>query len=130
MNFWETYEKLCLNAHKKPTQVGRELSISSSTITQWKNGSIPGGEKLMQIADYFGVSIDYLVGRTEDSTVENENIFTVSSRPVQQAQKETKEEPKQDGVTNEFFKVFEALDWSDKLDTMQFARDRMRKESV
>jgi len=123
MNFWQTYEKLCFDAHKKPTQVGRELSISSGTITQWKNGSMPGGEKLMQIADYFGVSIDYLVGRTENSNAETENIITVSSRSVQKAQ----EEPKQDGVTSEFFKVFEALDWSDKIDTMQFARDRMRK---
>ncbi len=123
MNFWQTYEKLCSNAHKKPTQVGRELSISSGTITQWKNGSMPGGEKLMQIADYFGVSIDYLVGRTEDSITENENVSIVSHS----AQEESKEEPKTDGVTSEFFKVFEALDWSDKLDTMQFARDRMRK---
>ena len=127
MNFWQTYEKLCFDAHKKPTQVGRELSISSGTITQWKNGSMPGGEKLMQIADYFGVSIDYLVGRTENSNAETENIITVSSRLVQKTQEESKEEPKTDGITSEFFKVFEALDWSDKIDTMQFARDRMRK---
>ena len=123
MNFWETYERLCAKVNKKPTQVGRELSISSGTITQWKNGSIPGGEKLMQIADYFGVSIDYLVGRTEESVSETENVISVS-RSMQQ---EPKEETKQDGITSEFFKVFEALDWSDKLDTMQFARDRMRK---
>ena len=127
MNFWQTYEKLCSAVNKKPTQVGRELSISSGTITQWKNGSMPGGEKLMQIADYFNVTTDYLLGRTEDSTSETENIITVSSRQVQKPQEEAKEEPKQDGVTNEFFKVFEALDWSDKIDTMQFARDRMRK---
>ena len=123
MNFWETYERLCAKVNKKPTQVGRELSTSSGTITQWKNGSIPGGEKLMQIADYFGVSIDYLVGRTEESVSETENVISVS-RSMQQ---EPKEETKQDGITSEFFKVFEALDWSDKLDTMQFARDRMRK---
>ena len=123
MNFWETYERLCAKVNKKPTQVGRELSISSGTITQWKNGSIPGGEKLMQIADYFGVSIDYLVGRTEESVSQTENVISVS-RSMQQ---EPKEGTKQDGITSEFFKVFEALDWSDKLDTMQFARDRMRK---
>ena len=68
MNFWETYEKLCLNVGKKPTQAGRELSISPASITQWKNGSIPSGEKLIQIADYFGVSIDYLLGRVGEQT--------------------------------------------------------------
>ena len=127
MKFWSVYENLCLNAGKKPNSVGRELGISPGTITQWKNGSMPGGEKLMQIADYFGVSIDYLVGRTENSNAETENIITVSSRQVQKTQEESKEEPKTDGITSEFFKVFEALDWSDKIDTMQFARDRMRK---
>jgi len=127
MKFWSVYENLCLNAGKKPNSVGRELGISPGTITQWKNGSIPGGEKLMQIADYFNVTTDYLLGRTEDSTSETENIITVSSRPVQKIQEEAKEEPKQDGVTSEFFKVFEALDWSDKIDAMQFVRDRMRK---
>ena len=123
MKFWEIYERLCLDENKKPSTVGRELGISPGTVAQWKNGSMPGGEKLMQIADYFGVSIDYLVGRAEDSTTENENIITVSSRSVQKAQ----EEPKQDGVTSEFFRVFEALEWADKLDTMQFVKDRMRK---
>ena len=121
MNFWETYEKLCSNIGKKPTQVGRELSISPASVTQWKNGSIPGGEKLVQIADYFNVTTDYLLGRTEE--VPAESVISVSY--PEQEEREVKSKP--DGMTSEFFKVFETLDWADKLDTMNFVRDKVRK---
>ena len=121
MNFWETYEKLCSNIGKKPTQVGRELSISPASVTQWKNGSIPGGEKLVQIADYFNVTTDYLLGRTEE--IPAESVISVSY--PEQEEREVKSKP--DGMTSEFFKVFETLDWADKLDTMNFVRDKVRK---
>ena len=31
-----------------------------------ENGAIPNGEILLKIADYFNVSIDYLMGRTDN----------------------------------------------------------------
>lgn len=72
MNFWDTYESLCFKFGKKPNPVGKDLGISSGTISQWKNGSIPSGEKLIQIAEYFNVSVDYLLGREDVSVVSND----------------------------------------------------------
>ena len=72
MNFWDIYESLCFKFGKKPNPVGKELGISSGTISQWKNGSIPSGEKLIQIAEYFNVSVDYLLGRKDASVVPND----------------------------------------------------------
>ena len=72
MNFWDIYENLCFKFGKKPNPVGKELGISSGTISQWKSGSIPSGEKLIQIAEYFNVSVDYLLGR-EDNYMESYN---------------------------------------------------------
>ena len=66
MKFWETYQKLCLDSGKRPNPVGKELGISTGSIAQWKNGSIPSGETLIKIADYFNVSVDYLLGRTDE----------------------------------------------------------------
>lgn len=43
--------------------VVKELSIATGSVTKWKNGSIPNGETLVKLADYFNVSIDYLLGR-------------------------------------------------------------------
>lgn len=68
MKFWETYQKLCLDSGKRPNPVGKELGISTGSIAQWKNGSVPSGETLVKIADYFHVSVDYLLGRTENTS--------------------------------------------------------------
>lgn len=39
--------------------------ISKGNVTRWKNGSIPNGDTLIKLADYFDCSIDYLLGRTD-----------------------------------------------------------------
>lgn len=44
----------------------RELNLSTSKGTAWRGGSIPKGDVLTKIADYFHVSIDYLLCRTDD----------------------------------------------------------------
>ena len=64
MYFWECFENLCKQRHIKPNQVGKELNIAASSITGWKQGSPPNSERLIAIADYFGVSTDYLLGRS------------------------------------------------------------------
>lgn len=43
-----------------------DLGISKNSFQYWeKNGNIPSGAILQKIADYFGVSTDYLLGRDE-----------------------------------------------------------------
>lgn len=68
MTFWETFNRLCETKGKKPHPVGKELGIASATITQWKNGSIPSGEKLILLSEYFGVTTDYLLGNETAGT--------------------------------------------------------------
>lgn len=60
---YEIFEKL-LSAHNVTSyRVSKETGIPSSTFTDWKNGrSTPKNEKLQKIAEYFGVTIDYLMG--------------------------------------------------------------------
>lgn len=53
----------------EPRGVSKKLSesmgISTGNISDWKSGkSKPTAEALLKIADYFNVSIDYLLGRT------------------------------------------------------------------
>lgn len=44
-----------------------DLNTSQNTISRYETGERePGISELIQIADYFNVSIDYLVGRTEN----------------------------------------------------------------
>lgn len=62
--FIDVLEKLCQENKTTVTQVLKALGLSTSKGTAWRNGSIPNGEILEKLADYFGVSIDYLMGRT------------------------------------------------------------------
>lgn len=44
-----------------------DLDMSQNTISRYESGERePGIAELIRIADYFRVSIDYLVGRTDD----------------------------------------------------------------
>lgn len=44
-----------------------DLNTSQNTISRYETGERePGINELIKIADYFDVSIDYLVGRTEN----------------------------------------------------------------
>lgn len=53
-------------------KVGKSIGIGSSTFTNWKNGkSIPKQDKLKRIADYFGVTIEYLMGKEGEIKKEN-----------------------------------------------------------
>ena len=51
-------------------ELAKILKISRSTIGMYENGSRePGYETLEAIADYFNVDIDYLLGRTNKTTI-------------------------------------------------------------
>ena len=50
-------------------QLSKELGLSKSTFTQWKQGlQNPSFDIVSKIADYFNVSIDYIAGRTDNPT--------------------------------------------------------------
>ena len=47
-----------------------DLNTSQNTISRYETGERePGINELIKIADYFNVSIDYLVGRTENPRI-------------------------------------------------------------
>lgn len=71
MTFWERYEKLCIENGYKPgsEQAAQALGTNRGTISAWKtSGKPPKTEYLVAVADVYGVSTDYLLGRTNDST--------------------------------------------------------------
>lgn len=45
-----------------------DLDLGKNSFVNWENrGTIPGGETLNKIADYFDVSTDYLLGKENPS---------------------------------------------------------------
>lgn len=52
-------------------QLEQELGLGNGTISRWRNSS-PNTEKLQKIADYFNVSMDYLLERDQYLTHKDE----------------------------------------------------------
>ncbi len=69
--FYDILKQLCTQHNTTPTALLKQLNISPSKGTVWKNGADPSVKYLILFADFFGVSIDYLLGRNSD---EQKNI--------------------------------------------------------
>lgn len=61
--FYERLKKLCDERGLALTNVVvNELHMSRGNLSRWKNGNVPKGDTLSALAEYFGVSTDYLLG--------------------------------------------------------------------
>ncbi len=61
-------------------QIADYLGVSPQAISKWENGSYPNGDLLPRIADYFGVSIDYLYGREKkEVSLEQQLLESIQS---------------------------------------------------
>lgn len=59
--FWEKFSELCKKNGISPNGLAKILSISSGSITSWKQGRVPHHDTLLKIANHFDVSVDYLL---------------------------------------------------------------------
>lgn len=58
---YEIYQRLLDEKHLKNADISRATGISNMTLSDWKHGkTTPKQDKLQKIADYFGVSLEYL----------------------------------------------------------------------
>lgn len=51
---------------EKPAAVAGELVFSSSMPTSWKNGALPRMSSRKKIADYFGITVEELMGTKKE----------------------------------------------------------------
>lgn len=63
--FYDKLHALCQESNKKITPVVLELGLSAGSIARWKKGTVPDGNTICKIADYFDVSADYLLEKTD-----------------------------------------------------------------
>lgn len=83
--FFDIYSELCAAKGKTVYKVTQELGLNRSAVAKWKNGSKPNGTTLEKMAEYFGVTTDYLLGKESgpvDVTDElTEYLQELKSRP-------------------------------------------------
>lgn len=65
---YEIFEQLCKEKGVTAYRVCKSTGITTATISNWKAGRYtPKQEKMQKLADYFGVTINYLMTGKEES---------------------------------------------------------------
>lgn len=65
MNIYEKIQYLARNQGLSVRELGNKLNIGPTTLYKWKSQT-PKSDILIKVADYFNVSTDYLLGRSND----------------------------------------------------------------
>ena len=84
--FFNRFLQLCEENDTSPNAVAKKLSISSGSVTAWKNETTPRISTVQKLADYFGISKAELLH-----------------------EKEKNPPPEGDGLTQEFARIFDQL---------------------
>ena len=63
--FKDNFIKLCADRNIAPTVVCKAIGLSNAAYSAWDNNSVPRRTTLKKLADYFGVSVDYLLGKED-----------------------------------------------------------------
>lgn len=68
MKFYNNFIALCNKIGKTPSAVAVEIGLSKPTVNRWKNGSTPTDATARKVANYFGVSVSDLTGKSEGNS--------------------------------------------------------------
>lgn len=64
MSVYERIEQLCKERKVSKRKLSLDLGLNQSTVSKWKDHD-PTSDKIKKVADYFDVSVAYLMGETD-----------------------------------------------------------------
>lgn len=77
---YEVFEQLLQKYGVTPYKVAKEAGVTQTALSNWKSGrSTPTTKTLQKIADYFGVTLDFLLTGKEVPQ-KNEPSLTLKSK--------------------------------------------------
>ncbi len=67
--FTERFNELLKSRGINAVTLAKEIGVPKSIVYEWRSGTRdPSLENMLRIADYFGVSLEYLTGREDEET--------------------------------------------------------------
>lgn len=109
MTFYEKYVQLCNQVDKSPSAVAIELKLGKPSVSRWKTGSKPRDSSILKVANYFGVSPEWLKGETDDPSA------GIKKDPIPKDEVE-------DSETAELREIWSSADKSERRDLLEMAR--------
>nr|DAY13713.1 MAG TPA: repressor protein [Caudoviricetes sp.] len=64
MNIVDRIRALCSERKITIAELERNLGLGAGTVSRW-DARVPGTDKIQKVAEYFDVSTDYLLGRSD-----------------------------------------------------------------
>lgn len=96
---YENFELLLKKNNVTTYQVAKATGISTASFTGWKQGKWNfKADKLQKIADYFGVSIEYLMTGKEDSNKKEPQLKPKDEKDIKTILANTEQLLKQPGL--------------------------------
>lgn len=76
---YEIFEKIIKEKGLKPADVARGTGLSSTFFTEWKKGKSknPNPVSLQKIAEFLGISLDYLMTGTDNKYSDEDALLDV-----------------------------------------------------
>jgi transcriptional regulator with XRE-family HTH domain len=97
--FYDNFLKLCNSVNKSPSAVVLEIGLQKSTVTRWKNGSMPTDATALKVAEYFEITVDELISDQKEKLAaksdEPDITFNDFTYALHNESKELTEENKQ-----------------------------------
>ena len=78
---FELVKELCKKQGISLNTLEEKIGFARNSLYSWKN-SEPKPKKLKAVADYFNVSTDYLLGRTDNPNIAKDIVTTPDGRVV------------------------------------------------
>ncbi|AIS03132.1 helix-turn-helix domain-containing protein [Lactococcus lactis] len=115
---YERLQELIKKSNKSMNQIERELGYPRNTISSYKRQN-PSTKRLNELAEYFDVSVDYLLGR-QDEPKYKEDLSEEESELIGAFRME-----REDMTPDEQVKFNEAVK-----DLMKYAKERLNDDSI
>ena len=66
--FFNRFRALCEQKQISVYRACTDIGLNRSAVAKWKGGGKPNGSTAAKLAEYFGVTTDYLLGQSEQKT--------------------------------------------------------------
>ena len=103
--FKNNFIRLCNENKVSPSKVCTSIGLSNAAFSCWTDATVPRKATLIKIADYFGVSVDFLLGKgtnesahaqnekpSENGELPEKNVVTIIGRDGRYIQKRLTDE--------------------------------------
>ena len=124
-------KELLLKKNITGKQMSTDLGLGVNTLSNIRRGDVKSIEIFNLIADYLNCSVDYLLGRTDSPEVTGGAYINGNNNGIQAVSRDNSKltvngaaAPNKDTLTEQFMQKFERLDFDDKVDVMQYVKNK------